>query len=141
VARRLLFRWLVTPDELRARLSVFAANVDAFAAPLLANPVTRNSADQLMRASAAAAANHRAAGRARSHAEFTAKLGTALEEADEAMAWTEHLVTCKRVSPESAAAILAAARQLVKTLSVSCRTARANERSVDLDKRRGKTRS
>ncbi len=131
----------MTPDQLRARLTAFAANVDAFAARILASAATRNSADQLMRASAAAAANHRAAGRARSHAEFTAKLGTALEEADEAMAWTEHLVTCRRVSPKSAESILAEARRLVKTLSVSCRTARANESSsLDLDKRRGKVR-
>jgi len=117
----------MTPDELRARLSAFAVRVDAFAAPLLASVATRNAADQLMRASSAAASNHRAAGRARSHAEFTAKVGTALEEADEKLAWVEHLVVCQRVTPEAAAPIIAEAAQLVRILGRSSATARRNE--------------
>lgn len=75
----------------------------------------------------AAASNHRAAGRTRSHAEFTAKIGTALEEADEAMAWMEHLVACKRVTPEAARPIIAEAEELVRILGKSCGTARRNE--------------
>jgi four helix bundle protein len=117
----------VTPEQLRARLAAFAANVDAFAAPLLASPATRHSADQLIRASASASSNYRAAGRARSHAEFTAKVGTALEEADESLGWVEHLVACKRVTREAAAPIVAEADELVRILGKSFQTARQNE--------------
>jgi len=117
----------MTPEELRRRLDAFAVQADAFAAPLLASPITRNSADQLMRASSSAAANHRAAGRARSHAEFTAKIGTALEEADEALAWARHLVACGRVSARDAEPLITEAVELVRILTSSCRTAQRNE--------------
>jgi len=118
---------LMTPQELRDRLDAFAVQADALASPLLASPVTRNSADQLIRSSSSAASHHRAAGRARSHAEFTVKLGTALEEADEALAWIKHLVACGRVPPGDADPLIAKAVELVKILTSSCRTAQRNE--------------
>ena len=85
------FRWCeicgasssVNRQELRQRLAVFASDADEFAAPLLEAIRSREAALQLKRASSGAAANHRAAGRARSKAEFVSKLTTALEEADE----------------------------------------------------------
>jgi|SRR5215471_20259581 len=127
----------MTPEELRRRFEAFAVQADALAAPLLASAVTRNSADQLMRASSSAAANHRAAGRARSHAEFTAKIGTALEEADEALAWARHLVACGRVSPRAAESLITEAVELVKILTSSCRTAQNNEETrASLERRR-----
>ncbi|WP_162052909.1 four helix bundle protein [Pontibacter pamirensis] len=46
---------------------------------------------QLLRASTSVAANYRAACRARSAAEFTAKIGIAVEEADESLFWLEML--------------------------------------------------
>ncbi len=128
----------MTPQELRERFEAFAVHADALAAPLLASPITRNSADQLIRSSSSAASQHRAAGRARSHAEFTAKIGTALEEADEALAWVKHLVACGRVSAETAAPPIAEASALVKILTRSCLTARQNE---DARRSLGKTSS
>lgn len=47
--------------------------------------------DQLRRAADAVAANYRAARCGRSHAEFTAKLGTVHEEADECQHWLDVL--------------------------------------------------
>jgi four helix bundle protein len=117
----------MSPQELRDRLEAFAVHADALAAPLLASPVTRNTADQLIRSSSSAASHHRAAGRARSHAEFTAKIGTALEEADEALAWVRHLVACGRVQVSDAEPLIAEAVELVKILTTSCRTAQRNE--------------
>ncbi len=46
---------------------------------------------QVSRAAASAAANYRSACVARSHAEFRAKLGIALEECDESLYWLEFL--------------------------------------------------
>ncbi len=48
-------------------------------------------ARQLIRAATSVAANYRATQRARSKAEFIAKLGTVLEEADETQFWLELL--------------------------------------------------
>jgi four helix bundle protein len=46
---------------------------------------------QLLRSATSVAANYRAACRARSQAEFIAKIGIALEEADESLFWIELL--------------------------------------------------
>jgi four helix bundle protein len=81
----------MVPQELRDRTAEQARRVAIFARTLLDEAATRDSALQLMRAASSAAANYRAATRARSHAEFTAKIGVALEEADEAVFWLAHL--------------------------------------------------
>jgi hypothetical protein len=47
---------------------------------------------QMMRAATSVAANYRAACRARSHAEFVAKIGVVVEEIDETVFWLEMLV-------------------------------------------------
>ena len=46
-------------------------------------------ADQIMRSASSVAANYRAACRARSKAEFVAKLSIVVEEADETVLWLE----------------------------------------------------
>jgi four helix bundle protein len=115
----------MTPEELRARLAVFAKAVEGLSRPLLAGIETRDPALQLRRASSSAAANHRAAGRGRSHAEFTSKLGVALEEADEALFWLEHLNDCQLAPADQLTPLLKEGRELVAILTTSTHTARA----------------
>jgi hypothetical protein len=55
------------------------------------------------------------------------KIGTALEEADEALARVRHLVACGRVQVSDAEPLIAEAVELVKILTTSCRTAQRNE--------------
>lgn len=55
---------------------------------------------QLLRASTSVAANYRAACRARSAAEFAAKIGIALEEADESLFWLEMLEDSQIIKAE-----------------------------------------
>ena len=43
--------------------------------------------NQILRSATGMAANYRAVGRARSRAEFVAKMGVVLEEADETLFW------------------------------------------------------
>jgi len=52
----------------------------------------KNIGNQIMRSGTSVAANYRAACRARSRAEFTAKLGTVVEEAYETAFWLELIV-------------------------------------------------
>jgi four helix bundle protein len=73
------------------------------------------------------AANYRAAGLGRSRAEFIAKLGLVLEEADESVHWLEHLSDTGSDSP-ALQILLIEARELVRIFTTSVRTARANHR-------------
>jgi four helix bundle protein len=52
---------------------------------------TRIIAEQLIRSATSTAANYRAAQRARSRAEFSSKMCTVLEEADESKFWLERI--------------------------------------------------
>lgn len=97
-----------------------------FARPLLDVAHTRDSALQLMRAASSAAANYRAATRARSHAEFTAKIGIALEEADEAVFWLAHLQGIG-VTTDTLEELHQEAMELVAILGASRRTSLRNE--------------
>jgi four helix bundle protein len=70
------------------------------------------------------AANYRAVGRARSKAEFVAKLGVVLEEADESVFWLELLVASGILSAEKLRDLLGEANQLMLIFSASRRTAK-----------------
>ena len=72
------------------RTADFADAVCDFSRRLPSTPEAQEVASQLRRASTSVAANYRAARRGRSHAEFTAKIGVVLEEADEALYWLDH---------------------------------------------------
>jgi four helix bundle protein len=124
LARCLLILCVMTPAELRERLGVFASDVAKFAAPLLDRPVTYDVARQLIRSAASAADHHRAAGRARSHAEFTAKIGVALDEVDEARSWLEYLHRTEFVPAAHLKPFRGEAQELVAILSKSHATAR-----------------
>jgi four helix bundle protein len=74
-------------DELKSRTKRFALEILSFRRTL---PATDEAADigrQLSRAATAVAANYRAACRSRSDAEFAARVGVVLEEADESAFW------------------------------------------------------
>ena len=75
------------PRELQERTFQFALSAYDFAKPLLLPIETRHISQQLIRASTSVAANHRAAGLARSKKRFVAKIGTVREEADESVFW------------------------------------------------------
>lgn len=70
------------------------------------------------------AANYRAACRARTKAEFIAKVGIVLEEADEAVLWLELLTESGIISADKTESLLAEARELTAIFTASRRTAR-----------------
>src|SRR5213594_4842142 len=67
---------------------------------------------QLLRSATSVGANYRAACRARSRAEFVAKLGTVLEEADESLYWLELIRDAKLVSEHRISLLLREADEL-----------------------------
>ena len=89
------FLMATNAQQLRDRTKRFAFDVIDLVKALPRNIATDAIARQLIKAGTSVAANHRAAGRARSHREFVAKLGIVVEEVDEAELWLEALLACQ----------------------------------------------
>jgi len=83
---------------------------------------------QLLRSATSVAANYRASCRARSTAEFCAKLGIVEEEADESALWIELLIESGIVRRELLADLLAETSEIVAIIVASIRTARLSAR-------------
>ena len=81
---------------------------------------------QLLRCGTSVAANYRAACRARSKAEFIARLGIVAEEADESVLWLELLEETNVLSHERLVEIAKEAKELAAIFSASQKTAKGN---------------
>ena len=84
---------------------------------------------QLARSSTSVAFNYRASCRARTHTEFTAKIGLVAEEADESQGWLEFIEAAQLVKSSELRRLLAEATELCAMCSASVGTARFNERN------------
>jgi four helix bundle protein len=87
-------------EELRDRTKRFALRIIKVFRSLPRTPDAQILGKQLLRSGTSVGANYRAAGRARSGAEFSAKIGIVLEEADETVFWMECLVESGIVKQE-----------------------------------------
>src|SRR5689334_2394419 len=111
-------------DELKARTKRFALETLSFRRTLPATDEATDIGRQLLRSATAVAANYRAACRSRSDAEFAARIGVVLEEADEAEFWLE-VVTEGAISKHPRAfELLDEANQLTAIFAASSITAR-----------------
>ena len=119
--------------ELQARTQKFAADVIGFCDALPHDAATRRIVDQLVDSSGATDSNYRAACRARSKAEFIAKLGIALEEADESKGWLQLLVASNRASIEHTRDLIREADELIAIFVASRKTAERRKLQQDLD--------
>jgi four helix bundle protein len=79
---------------------------------------------QLLRAGTSVGANYRAACRSRSRAEFIAKLGIVIEEADETMYWVELVSELKLLKPELIASLYQEAEELTRICVAARQTTR-----------------
>ena len=71
------------------------------------------------------AANYRAVCRARSKAEFVAKIGVVVEEADETVFWLEVITESRLVDGARVAPLLKEGNELLAIFAASQRTARS----------------
>jgi four helix bundle protein len=76
-------------DELKARTKKFALDVLDLVETFPSRGAAVRVGQQLLGAATSVAANYRATCRSRSKAEFVAKIGVVLEEADESLFWIE----------------------------------------------------
>ena len=112
------------PEELRSRTKQFAIRVVRLYNSLPYRGAAQVLGKQLLRCGTSIAANYRAACRARSRAEWIAKIGIVVEEADESVFWLEMLCECQIVSPDKLADILKEAHELTALFTASQKTAR-----------------
>jgi len=82
---------------------------------------------QLLRSSSSVGANYRAACRARSKAEFHAKLSTVVEESDESVFWMEILVEAEIVKQSELNHLFTEGNEILKIASASRKTVSANK--------------
>src|SRR5882762_7490007 len=87
-------------------------------------------ANQLARSATSVSANYRAACRARSPVEFSSKLGTVAEEADESLHWLELIRDGSFISEKRIAPLLAEAEELTAIFTALRRTSSRNQTST-----------
>ena len=115
-------------DELALRARRFAVRAIKFVRSLPRSPAMDPVSRQLAAAATSQSANYRAARRARSRAEFVAKIGIVAEEADEAEHWLELVMESDSASGPELDWLLAESRELRAIFVASATTARANHR-------------
>jgi four helix bundle protein len=112
------------PEQLRDRTKSFALRVIRLFRPLPYKTDTQVLGKQLLRCGTSVAANYRAACRARSKAEFVARIGIVAEEADEAVLWLELLIESGTIKSDMTVALLREAKELAAILTASRQTAK-----------------
>jgi four helix bundle protein len=111
-------------EELKRRTKRFALDALRFRRTLPSTDDARDVGRQLARAATAVAANYRSACRSRSDPEFAARIGVALEEADESSFWLEIITEDGLSKSQLALQLLDEANQLTAILAASCITVR-----------------
>lgn len=114
--------------ELETRSQAFAANAMALCAEVRKLPTGRTPADQLLDAATSVGANYRASSRARSRAEFVAKLGIVAEEIDESVYWLELMLRTGLGDRGAVGRLLPEAKELRAIFAASYRTARLGKK-------------
>jgi len=120
----------MNPTELKDRTKQFALRILKLVAALPKTVEGRAIANQLVRSGTSVAANYRATCRARSKAEFVAKIGVVLEEADETLLWLELISEANLLPPKRIDPLLAEANELVAIMVVSRKSASSNLKSA-----------
>jgi len=117
----------VDQEQMKKRTKEFAKRVINLCRQL---PNTRDGrliGNQLFRSGTSVGANYRAACRARSKAEFVAKLGIVLEEADESLYWLEILVETQVMKADLVAPLMEEAGELIAIFVSSLKTAKQRD--------------
>ena len=111
-------------QDLKHRTRGFALDVIKVVEKLPRDTISQVLGKQLLRSGTSVAANYRSATRAKSPADFIAKMGIIEEEADESALWADLLTASSRLSSETAEPILREANELTAIAVASIRTAR-----------------
>ncbi len=112
-------------EDLRKRTKQLGLGIIRMAETLPRTSTSFVIARQLIRSGTSVGANYRAACRARSHAEFIAKLGIVEEECDESLYWMEMLVESGLVNPEKVKEVMKEGTEILAVIVASRKTAKS----------------
>lgn len=112
------------PELLKERTRQFAIRIVKLFRALPKTEDARIIGRQVLRSGTGVGANYRAVCRARSRAEFIAKIGIVVEESDESVFWLELLIETHIVAKHRLAGLLAEANELLAIFAASQRTAK-----------------
>ena len=110
-------------DELKKRTKKFALRILKLVAALPNTVQGRTVGGQLARAGTSVGSNYRAACRSRSRAEFIARIGVVLEEADESAFWLELIIGGQLLPAKLVQSLLNEANVLTSIMATSRITA------------------
>jgi four helix bundle protein len=119
----------MTAQELKQRTFEFGIRVVRAVEALPKSNSARELGRQLLRAGTSVGANYRAAARARSRADFIAKLGIVEEECDEEAYWMEVIIALELLKPARLTKLHAEASEPLSIVVASIKTARRTRRS------------
>jgi four helix bundle protein len=111
-------------ENLKLRTRKFALDVIKLVESLPTDRVSNVLGNQLLRAGTSVGANYRGATRAKSPADFIAKMGIVEEESDESGFWMDLLETTARLDSKLAQPLIKEAGELTAIAVASIRTAR-----------------
>jgi four helix bundle protein len=114
-------------SDLRQRTKSFALRVIQLVGTLPKTQTANIIGRQLLRSGTSVGANYRAARRARSNAEFIAKLGIVEEEIDECAYWLELLHESRQVAHEEVKLLHAEADELTAIIVTSINSAKQHK--------------
>ncbi len=120
---------VVRTADLKARTKQFALRMMKMVDALPRTIQGRAIAKQIIRSATSVAANYRAACRARSRAEFIAKIGIVEEEADESCFWLELIIDSGLLTEDRIRPLLSEAGELVAIMAASRKSAIGNRKS------------
>src|SRR6266566_5088037 len=120
----------VSDPDLKKRTKAFALRILKLVDALPKTTAGRTLSSQIVRSGTSVAANYRAACRAKSIADFIAKMGVVEEEADETLFWLELLEESELVPAAKLTAIKQEANELIAITVASIKTARRNRDSA-----------
>jgi len=118
----------INAEDMKKRTRAFALTIIRLVQGLPRTTEADVIGRQLLRSATSVGANYRASCRARSQADFVAKMGIVEEEADESIYWMELLVDAGVVNSNAVAEILDEANQITAIVVSSIRTARGGKR-------------
>jgi four helix bundle protein len=117
-------------DRLKERTKRFALDVCELLKSMPSSEPGPTVRRQLAKSATSVGANVRAACRARSHAEFTARIGVVAEEADETVYWLDMIAGARLTTAAALPNLQREAKELLAMFSTAVGTARRNARSV-----------
>ena len=119
----------MTPDDFKKRTKAFALRCIRLAESLPESATGRVIARQLLRCATSVGANYRSACRAKSRADFIAKMRIVEEECDESLYWMELLIESDKMGAVLLNDLMKEADEILSLVVASIKTARSRKES------------